>query len=136
MNRRIWTGRFSLNARGGGLIDVRELPAGASFLLAGADAAAADASWQRGMKVHTGTIEILWHDRGVTLRLSGETGDATVDADSILVHEPLPDLYRSLNLPTLQPDTRRFWQRLFLLARIPGGAALIRLAARHLRAKA
>lgn len=129
MNRRIWTGRFSLNARGGGLIDVRELPAGA-------DAAAADASWQRGMTVHTGTIEILWHDRGVTLRLSGETGDATVDADSILVHEPLPDLYRSLDLPTLQPDTRRFWQRLFLLARIPGGAALIRLAARHLRAKA
>ena len=129
MNRRIWTGRFSLNARGGGLIDVRELPAGA-------DAAAADASWQRGMTVHTGTIEILWHDRGVTLRLSGETGDATVDAASILVHEPLPDLYLNLDLPILQPDTRRFWRRLFLLARIPGGAALIRLAARHLRAKA
>lgn len=136
MNRRIWTGRFWLGARGGGLIDVRELPAGMSLLLVGAKTALADSPWQSGTGEHAGTIEVLWHDRGAILRLEGTSGGATVSADSILVHEPIPNLYRGLNLPTLQPDTRRFWQRLFLLARIPGGAALIGLAARRLRAKA
>lgn len=82
------------------------------------------------------SIEVCWHDGGATVRLDGKDGARELSAAQVMVHEPLAHLYDVLHLPELSPRTRRFWQRLFLLARLPGGAALIRCIARRIRAKA
>ena len=70
------------------------------------------------------------------MRLDGEGGARGLSAAQVIGHEPLAHLYDDLHLPDLSPRTRRFWRRLFLLARLPGEAALIRFIARRTRAKA
>jgi hypothetical protein len=44
---------------------------------------------------------------------------------SALMHEPLPALYGSLPLATIDAGTRRFWRWVFRVVRLPGGGRLL-----------
>lgn len=137
MNRRIWNGRFSLHARGDGALELCAERGEVRLLLLGVESGTSGADGLRADPDRfDGQVEACWRDEGATLRLIGNDGDRELRAAGLLVHEPLPGVYEDLRLPRLRPRTRRFWQRLFLLARLPGGAMLIRFIARHARAKA
>jgi hypothetical protein len=89
-------------------------------------------------------ISLEWHSGGVRLSShpppagaakAGPVGgqQTSFDARQALVHEPLPALYESLPLQRLDRRARRFWARVFLLVRLPGGRALLNQWARRRR---
>jgi len=136
MDRRSWNGRFSLAVRGRDMLELREEQGGVQLLLLGARevGAAERADQYAGRPI--ARVEVCWRDGGATVHLDGDGGARALSAAQVIVHEPLARLYDDLHLPELSVRTRRFWRRLFLLARLPGGAALIRFIARRTRAKA
>jgi hypothetical protein len=79
-------------------------------------------------------VTIDWLASSATVELTSGSDLFRVDAGTVLVHEPLPTLYRALPLATFDSRARRFWQRVFLLARLPGGRMLLRVLARRARA--
>lgn len=92
-------------------------------------AAQQDAAQAFGIRPIT-ELGIEWHADKVLLTFL--TGDkvASVEAASAVVHEPLPHLYESLPLASIDADARRFWHRVFRLVRIPGGRYLLKLLTR------
>jgi hypothetical protein len=75
-------------------------------------------------------LGIEWHaDKVLLTFLAGDKVASTV-AVSAIVHEPLPHLYESLPLASIDADARRFWHRVFRLVRIPGGRYLLKLLTR------
>jgi hypothetical protein len=54
-------------------------------------------------------------------------------AQSASIQEPQNALYERLPLASFDARAQRFWRRVFLLARLPGGAALLRALARRRR---
>ena len=80
-------------------------------------------------------IDIEWHDAAVELTLSAAGRRISVQGQSAIVHEPLTQLYEALPLVTLDAKARRFWRRVFLLVRIPGGRYLLGAMARRSRAR-
>jgi hypothetical protein len=60
---------------------------------------------------------------------------ATIEARSAIVHEAVPNLYAGLPLAQFDARARRFWRRVFLLVRIPGGRRLLGTLARASRNK-
>lgn len=78
-------------------------------------------------------LELEWHGGGVTVRLTGEDGAREFEAGTAIIHEPQPRLYDGLPLAAFDGRARRFWKRIFLLIRIPGGRHLVRLIARRRR---
>ena len=79
-------------------------------------------------------VSIDWQHEGATVELTLGSDVFRIHADSVLVHEPLPSLYRALPLADFDARARRFWQRVFWVARLPGGRTLLRLLARRARA--
>ena len=77
-----------------------------------------------------GDIDIEWRTETVLLTLTSAEQLRTVRAQSVIVHEPLARLYEALPLVTLDAKARRFWRRVFLLVRIPGGRHLLGALAR------
>jgi hypothetical protein len=77
-------------------------------------------------------IDIEW--RGDEVVLTWADQHTLIRAQSVIVHEPLPDLYRDLPLAVLDENARRFWRRVFTLVRIPGGRYLLGAVARRSRA--
>jgi hypothetical protein len=89
-------------------------------------------------------ITLEWHSGGVRLSAhappagtakagSFAVGPTVSNARQALVHKPVPALYESLPLERLDARARRFWARVFLLVRLPGGRALLNLWARRRR---
>jgi hypothetical protein len=78
---------------------------------------------------------IEWLREGVVVSMICEGRDQNIEAAGAIVHEPLPDLYAALPLAQFDERARRFWRRVFLLVRIPGGRLLLPLLARASRNK-
>jgi hypothetical protein len=78
-------------------------------------------------------IVLQWRDGGVTVRVTGDAGVGVLEASTAVIHEPQNHLYEALPLAGFDARDRRFWMRVFLLIRIPGGRYLLRLIARRRR---
>jgi hypothetical protein len=80
-------------------------------------------------------IDIEWRAETVELTLTSAARRRTLYAQSVTVHEPLMRLYETLPLVSLDEKARRFWRRVFLLVRIPGGRYLLRILAHGSRGR-
>jgi len=81
-------------------------------------------------------IDIEWRAETVELTVTSEARRRVLHAQSAIVHEPLARLYETLPLVNLDDKARRFWRRVFLLVRIPGGRRLLGILARRRRGPA
>jgi len=82
---------------------------------------------------HIQRIVLQWRDGGVTVRVTGDAGVEVLDASTAVIHEAQNRLYEALPLAGFDARARRFWRRVFVLVRIPGGRYLLRLIARRRR---
>lgn len=80
-------------------------------------------------------IDIEWRAETVMLTMTSAEQRRSVEAQSAIVHEPLPRLYEVLPLVSLDAKARRFWRRVFRLVRIPGGRYLLSALARRTRGR-
>jgi hypothetical protein len=71
-------------------------------------------------------LGIEWQAEKVLLTFMSDERVGSVAAASTIVHESLERLYESLPLASIDADARRFWRRVFRLARIPGGRYLLK----------
>ena len=78
-------------------------------------------------------LEIEWQGKRVLLTTVTAGRAAMLEARNAIVHEALPDLYRALPLAAFDARARRFWRRVFLLVKIPGGRRLLGMLARSSR---
>lgn len=74
---------------------------------------------------------IVWDGAEAVVTLTTPGGPRRVRARTAILHEPKPSLYETLPLVRLDGTARRFWRRVFLLVRIPGGRRLLGLMARR-----
>ena len=142
MNRKTWTSNFRLTRQGE-----------RNWLLTSAAGPAADASADK--LADTLAIDILlldtpldtpatdlgfdrvnieWLPHAAAVELYNGDAVFRTTAAGVLVHESRPALYRALPLAQFDARARGFWKRIFLLVRLPGGRALLRLLARRTRA--
>jgi hypothetical protein len=133
MNRKTWAGVFGCersSVRSGErnwvITSLREPIVEITLLGADVDARVVSNGVQR--------VTIDWLSEGATVDLISGLDVFRIHAATVLVHEPLPTLYRALPLADFDARARRFWQRVFWLARLPGGRTLLRLLARRARA--
>ena len=70
-------------------------------------------------------VGIEWRAGSALITFLADGRVASIDASSALVHEPLERLYDALPLERFDARARRFWGRVFLLVRVPGGRALL-----------
>ncbi len=75
-------------------------------------------------------VGIEWQAQGVSLTIMSAGRIVTSTADAVVVHDAVPDLYAALPLAEFDSRARRFWRRVFLLVRIPGGRLLLGMLAR------
>jgi hypothetical protein len=94
------------------------------IIIAGADPRSAQAC---GATLHDLGIE--WQGQRVLITMTSAGRVATLEAASAIVHEPLGNLYAALPLAEFDGRARRFWRRVFLLVRIPGGRSLLGMLA-------
>lgn len=78
-------------------------------------------------------LEIEWSAESVRLTLRAPDRAECWTARQALIHESLPALYDELPLERFDVGARRFWNRVFLLARLPGGRRLLGWLARRRR---
>jgi hypothetical protein len=78
-------------------------------------------------------VRVEWRADGVLLELSGVHGARYLRARGAIIHQPQPRLYESLPLSNFDAAAQRFWRRVFLLIRLPGGRRLLRFMARRNR---
>jgi hypothetical protein len=104
-------------------------PAPADVFLRGADFRAADTLRPSGI----GDADIEWRAENVLLTITSAGRRNSISVQSAIVHEPLGRLYEALPLMSLDESARRFWRRVFWLARIPGGRHLLGFLARRTR---
>jgi hypothetical protein len=79
-------------------------------------------------------LDIEWRTDEVLVGLTWGGQRSVIRTQTVIVHEPLANLYAVLPLATLDAKARRFWRRVFTLVRIPGGRHLLGLLARRRRA--
>lgn len=128
--RRNFSGAFLAQDLGAGTWQLsRPAPHEISVFLRDAERAA-QRSFGTGPLVDLG---IEWHAEKVLLTFMSGERIASVEAGSAIVHEPLEHLYERLPLVSIGADARRFWHRVFRLARIPGGRYLLKALARMTR---
>jgi len=130
--RRNFSGAGSARLAGDGTWRVtRGPPHETEIIVGGADSRSAQAC---GATLHDLGIE--WQGARVLLTMTSAGGRvATVEAASAIVHEPLRNLYAALPLADFDGRARRFWRRVFLLVRIPGGRSLLGILAHASRRK-
>jgi hypothetical protein len=124
--RRNFSGALSSRFAADGTWRIRRSNPETQIIVIGADRNSVQAC---GMTLNDLGIE--WRDRRVLLT----TRAGTIEARSAIVHEALPDLYAALPLAQFDARARRFWRRVFLLVRIPGGRRLLGTLARASRKK-
>jgi hypothetical protein len=107
----------------------RNEPAAADLFLRGTDPRANEVLQATAVS----DIEVEWRAESVELTLTSGARRRTLHAQSVIVHEPLIRLYETLPLVSLDEKARRFWRRVFLLVRIPGGRYLLRILAHRSR---
>jgi len=130
--RRHLPGTFLTQALDGGLWRLSRVePSLADVFLRGTDPGAPEVFRSSAIS----DIDIEWRAGSVELTLTAAARRRTLHAQSVIVHEPLARLYESLPLASLDEKARRFWRRVFLLVRIPGGRHLLRILARGSRGR-
>jgi hypothetical protein len=97
--------------------------------LRGADFRAADTLRPSGIS----DVDIEWRTENAVLTVTSAGRRNSISVQSAIVHEPLGRLYEALPLVSLDEKARRFWRRVFWLARIPGGRHLLGVLARRTR---
>ena len=78
-------------------------------------------------------VTVAWSDAGAIITLNSSSASAQFRSRTATVHEPRPQLYQGLPLVVLDDAARRFWRRVFLIARLPGGRRLLRWIAQRTR---
>jgi hypothetical protein len=77
-------------------------------------------------------VALEWHAEGVRVAVTTHAdGVRTLDAGSVLLHEPQPCLYESLPLAGFDAKAKRFWRRVFAIMRVPGGRFVLRFFTRR-----
>jgi hypothetical protein len=76
-------------------------------------------------------VSIGWSAAGAAVTLAGPGAGTRFRSRTATIHEPLPQLYQGLPLVVLDAKARRFWRRVFRIARIPGGRRLLRWIAQR-----
>jgi hypothetical protein len=125
--RRNFSGEFRAQDLGKGVWRlIRTSPPQAAVILQGAERNAGQV-FGAGAVLNLG---IEWHaDMALLSFMSGDRVE-TVESASVIVHEPLEQLYEKLPLASFDAKARRFWRRVFSLVRIPGGRYLLRFLGR------
>lgn len=77
------------------------------------------------------TLSVEWRTAAAVLSVQSPRGAQDFTVDTALLHEPLPELYDALPLARFDARAKRFWRRVFLLVRLPGGRRLLGLLARR-----
>lgn len=125
--RRNYSGEFLVHSRGDDAWQLtRAAPHEMTVFLRDAEQGAAQAFGIAPI----GELGIEWQADKVLLTFLASDRVASVEAASVIVHEPLADLYESLPLASIDARARRFWHRVFRLVRIPGGRYLLKLLTR------
>ena len=77
-------------------------------------------------------VSVVWSGAVavVTLVSAGQSVRQFTSRTAI-IHEPRPRLYDGLPLVVLDRAARRFWRRVFLISRVPGGRRLLRWIAQR-----
>jgi hypothetical protein len=128
--RRNFSGAFLPQDRGNGAWQLsRAAPHEAHVFLRDAEYGAAKAFGTAPIA----DLGIEWRAENALLTFMSGDRVASVQAASAIVHEPLGHLYESLPLVSIDADARRFWRRVFLLVRFPGGRYLLKLLTRPAR---
>ena len=78
-------------------------------------------------------VTVAWSDAGAIITLNSSGASTQFRSRTATVHEPRPQLYQGLPLVVLDAAARRFWRRVFLIARLPGGRRLLRWIAQRTR---
>jgi hypothetical protein len=78
-------------------------------------------------------VTVTWSAAGVGVTLIAPGARTQFKPRAAIIHEPRPQLYQGLPLVVLDEAARRFWRRVFLLARLPGGRRLLRWIAQRTR---
>jgi hypothetical protein len=127
MMRRTVAGPFSASDLGGGRWHLATRGAAVELFLRGIAPGATEALTDPSIS----TLEFDWYAAGVRVTVARRHGASRVDADSVIIHEPRPRLYQALPLAGFDPRAQRFWRRVFLLMRLPGGRRLLNVIARR-----
>ncbi len=78
-------------------------------------------------------VTVAWSGAGAAVTLLSSGASKQFRSRTATIHEPRPQLYRGLPLVVLDDAARRFWRRVFWLARLPGGRRLLRWIAQRTR---
>ncbi len=78
-------------------------------------------------------LELDWHREGVSATMIGTRGASRLALRTAIVHEPQSRLYEQLPLAAFDRNAMRFWKRVFMLMRIPGGRFLLKFVAKQRR---
>ena len=127
MTRLVVMGPFSVQIQGPGFWELTSAAPNASRVYLGGVGAgvalAAPIDW----------LQLEWRADGVAVELSSAGGLRRLQGKAALVHETRARLYDSLPLADFDARARRFWRRVFILMRIPGGRFLLGMMARGKR---
>ncbi len=80
-------------------------------------------------------LDVEWQEHRVLLTTVSAGAATMLEARSVIVHESLPNLYAAMPLADFDARARRFWRRVFLLVRVPGGRRLLGMLAHVSRNK-
>lgn len=80
-----------------------------------------------------GGLVVSWTADGAQIAIDEANRSRSFAVAVALLHEPLAGLYAHLPLAHFDASARRFWARVMLLARVPGGTWLIGRLARARR---
>jgi hypothetical protein len=78
-------------------------------------------------------VTLAWSAAGATVTLISPGASTQFRSRMATIHEARPQLYQGLPLVILDDAAKRFWRRVFLIARIPGGRLLLRWIAQRTR---
>ena len=78
-------------------------------------------------------VHLEWSAAGATVTLMARGASTQFKSRAATLHEPRPELDQGLPLVILDEAARRFWRRVFLIARLPGGRPLLRWIAQRTR---
>jgi hypothetical protein len=78
-------------------------------------------------------VTLAWSAAGATVMMISRGANLQFRSRTATIHEPRPQLYQGLPLVVLDNAARRFWRRVFFIARIPGGRRLLRWIAQRRR---
>jgi len=70
-------------------------------------------------------VSVAWSAAGASVTLIAPGASTQLRSRTATIHEPRPELYQGLPLVVLDDKARRFWRRVFWIARVPGGRRLL-----------